>query len=117
MDMHDSILTLGFSEEFNTSIVAVRACCHSLLLSSFTSDPHTNTPTHPLCSSLQMFMEHRDELRRILDSTAVAVPTYADLHWRIDAQVASRTLRHHVQPTVSIKLDMKNAGMHACVNL
>ena len=60
-------------------------------------------------------MEHRDELRRILDSTAVAVPTYADLHWRIDAQVASRTLRHHVQPTVSIKLDMKNAGMRACV--
>lgn len=42
----------------------------------------------------------------------MSLPTYKDLKWRIDAQIASRTLRQTVEPTVVLQIDTldENSG-------
>lgn len=39
--------------------------------------------------TLQTYLEHRDEVRRILDGLSVKLPEYKSLEWRVDVQVAS----------------------------
>jgi hypothetical protein len=36
----------------------------------------------------QTYLEHRDEVRRILDGLSVKLPEYQSLEWRVDVQVA-----------------------------
>ncbi|KAK3602124.1 hypothetical protein CHS0354_003157 [Potamilus streckersoni] len=58
-------------------------------------------------SLLQMYMKNRNEVREILSEMSMDLPHYHNLEWRLDVELASRTLRHQTTPTVLLKLHTK----------
>ena len=46
-------------------------------------------------SSLQTYLQHREEIRKILDTISVKQPTYENLEWRADVQVWRPIASHH----------------------
>eukprot|EP00911_Craspedida_sp_UC1_P002197 UC1_evm1s1680 len=58
---------------------------------------------------LDLYMANAEEIRAILDHIYPGMPAYADMHWRLDVQLASRSLRQQVEPQVVLQLDIKDA--------
>ncbi|KAM4694137.1 COMM domain-containing protein 2 [Discoglossus pictus] len=56
---------------------------------------------------LQFYLDNRKEIRRILSELEPALPHYQNMEWRLDVQLASRSLRHQIKPTVTMKLHLK----------
>ncbi|XP_068135329.1 COMM domain-containing protein 2 [Hyperolius riggenbachi] len=56
---------------------------------------------------LQLYLENRKEIRQILSELEPDLPHYHNLDWRLDVQLASRSLRHQVKPTIAMKLHLK----------
>ncbi|XP_018427880.1 PREDICTED: COMM domain-containing protein 2 isoform X1 [Nanorana parkeri] len=56
---------------------------------------------------LQLYLDNRKEIRQILSELEPDVPHYHNLEWRLDVQLASRSLRHQVKPTMTMKLHLK----------
>ncbi|XP_072263982.1 COMM domain-containing protein 2 [Pyxicephalus adspersus] len=56
---------------------------------------------------LQLYLDNRKEIRRILSELEPDLPHYHNLEWRLDVQLASRSLRHQVKPTMTMKLHLK----------
>ncbi|XP_074690566.1 COMM domain-containing protein 2 isoform X1 [Strix aluco] len=54
----------------------------------------------------QLYLDNRKEIRRILSELAPKLPSYHSLEWRLDVQLASRSLRQQIEPTVTIKLHL-----------
>uniref|UniRef100_A0A0B7BU10 COMM domain-containing protein n=1 Tax=Arion vulgaris TaxID=1028688 RepID=A0A0B7BU10_9EUPU len=59
---------------------------------------------------LGLYLEHRREIRQILDKMSMDLPHYHNLEWRFDIQLASRSLRHQITPTVLFKLQTIDEG-------
>lgn len=59
---------------------------------------------------LQLYLEHRKEIRSILSQLNPSLPQYHNLEWRLDVQLASRALRQQVKPVVSLKLHLEDSG-------
>jgi len=59
---------------------------------------------------MQLFMENKDEIRRISGQLGMTLQSYKDVQWRIDAQIASRTLRQHTEPTLTMKFDTSDVN-------
>ncbi|XP_074734409.1 COMM domain-containing protein 2 isoform X2 [Strix uralensis] len=57
-------------------------------------------------SKLMLYLDNRKEIRRILSELAPKLPSYHSLEWRLDVQLASRSLRQQIEPTVTIKLHL-----------
>ncbi|XP_019727318.1 COMM domain-containing protein 2 [Hippocampus comes] len=55
---------------------------------------------------LQMYQQHRSEIRSILSLVSTSLPAYHNLEWRLDVQLASRSLRQQVAPTLATKLHL-----------
>ncbi|OPJ75527.1 COMM domain-containing protein 2 [Patagioenas fasciata monilis] len=55
---------------------------------------------------LQLYLDSRRELRSVLSELAPKLPSYHSLEWRLDVQLASRSLRQQIKPTVTIKLHL-----------
>jgi len=53
---------------------------------------------------LGQYVDHRADIRRVLTDMSLTLPHYKDLEYRLDVQVASRSLRHQVEPLVTLKL-------------
>ncbi|XP_006823291.1 COMM domain-containing protein 2-like [Saccoglossus kowalevskii] len=53
---------------------------------------------------VQFYLENRKEIRAILCKMSMDLPHYHNLEWRLDVQLASRSLRHHITPIVTMKL-------------
>jgi hypothetical protein len=52
---------------------------------------------HPVNQKLlALYLENRGEVREIMDHHAMRLPSYQNMHWRLDAQIASRTLKQQV---------------------
>ncbi|XP_026853025.1 COMM domain-containing protein 2 [Electrophorus electricus] len=62
---------------------------------------------------LQLYLENRKEIRNILSELGPALPCYHNLEWRLDVQLASRTLRQQVKPTLSLKLHLESGGIRS----
>ena len=58
----------------------------------------------------QVYLENKAEIRRILSAMKVNLPSYSNLEWRLDVQIASRSLRAQVEPIYYLKLSLLNAG-------
>uniref|UniRef100_A0A3Q2XZZ9 COMM domain containing 2 n=1 Tax=Hippocampus comes TaxID=109280 RepID=A0A3Q2XZZ9_HIPCM len=54
----------------------------------------------------QMYQQHRSEIRSILSLVSTSLPAYHNLEWRLDVQLASRSLRQQVAPTLATKLHL-----------
>ncbi|XP_046883503.1 COMM domain-containing protein 2 [Hypomesus transpacificus] len=57
---------------------------------------------------LQLYLEHRKEIRSILSQLSPSLPHYHNLEWRLDVQLASRALRQQVKPVVTFKLHLED---------
>ena len=57
-----------------------------------------------------MYESHRKELRSILAELSFGIPHYDNVSWRLDVQVASRTLNKQVEPIFTIKLETLEPG-------
>ncbi|XP_029818165.1 COMM domain-containing protein 2, partial [Manacus vitellinus] len=55
-------------------------------------------------SLLQLYLDNRKEIRSILGELAPRLPSYHNLEWRLDVQLASRSLRQQIKPAVTMKL-------------
>ncbi|XP_054691250.1 COMM domain-containing protein 2 isoform X5 [Grus americana] len=55
---------------------------------------------------LQLYLDNRKEIRSILSELAPKLPSYQSLEWRLDVQLASRSLRQQIKPAVTIKLHL-----------
>ncbi|KGL92763.1 COMM domain-containing protein 2, partial [Charadrius vociferus] len=55
---------------------------------------------------LQLYLDNRKEIRSILGELAPKLPSYHSLEWRLDVQLASRSLRQQIKPAVTIKLHL-----------
>ncbi|XP_071954791.1 COMM domain-containing protein 2-like [Antedon mediterranea] len=56
---------------------------------------------------LQMYMENRKEIREIMLEMSMDFPHYHDLEWRLDVELASRSLRHQVIPNILLRFHTK----------
>uniref|UniRef100_A0A8C4PUP5 COMM domain containing 2 n=1 Tax=Equus asinus TaxID=9793 RepID=A0A8C4PUP5_EQUAS len=61
---------------------------------------------------LQLYLDNRKEIRTILSELAPDLPSYHSLEWRLDVQLASRSLRQQIKPSVTIKLHLNQNGAH-----
>ncbi|XP_050822131.1 COMM domain-containing protein 2 isoform X1 [Gopherus flavomarginatus] len=59
---------------------------------------------------LQLYLDNRKEIRSILGELAPKLPSYHSLEWRLDVQLASRSLRQQIKPAVTIKLHLDQNG-------
>lgn len=59
---------------------------------------------------LELYLQHRKDVRSILNEMSMDLPHYHNLEWRFDVELASRSLRHQVTPTVTMKLHTKDCG-------
>ncbi|KAM7160119.1 COMM domain-containing protein 2 isoform 1-T1 [Macrochelys suwanniensis] len=55
---------------------------------------------------LQLYLDNRKEIRSILSELAPKLPSYHSLEWRLDVQLASRSLRQQIKPAVTVKLHL-----------
>ncbi|NXD25254.1 COMD2 protein, partial [Spelaeornis formosus] len=55
-------------------------------------------------SLLQLYLDNRKEIRSILGELTPRLPSYHSLEWRLDVQLASRSLRQQIKPAVTMKL-------------
>lgn len=58
----------------------------------------------------ELYLGHRKEVRDILGEVSLDLAHYHNLEWRMDVQLASRSLRHQVTPTVLLKLQTEEDG-------
>ncbi|XP_029417422.1 COMM domain-containing protein 2 isoform X2 [Nannospalax galili] len=62
---------------------------------------------------LQLYLDNRKEIRTVLNELAPALPSYHSLEWRLDVQLASRSLRRQIKPTVTMRLHLAENGGHS----
>ncbi|XP_077439971.1 COMM domain-containing protein 2 [Vanacampus margaritifer] len=60
-------------------------------------------------SLLQMYQQHRSEIRSILSLVPSSLPAYHNLEWRLDVQLASRSLHQQVAPTLATRLHLTHS--------
>lgn len=56
-------------------------------------------------SLLKLYLDNRMAVRDLLERMSMKLPQYKNMKWRLDAQVASRTLRRQAEPTVVLQLE------------
>ncbi|KAM4548377.1 COMM domain-containing protein 2 [Odontesthes bonariensis] len=58
---------------------------------------------------LQLYLQHHTQIRSTLSQLLPPQPTYHNLEWRLDVQLASRSVRQQVIPIVSMRLLLKQS--------
>ncbi|NP_001085231.1 COMM domain containing 2 L homeolog [Xenopus laevis] len=56
---------------------------------------------------LQLYLDNRKEICQILTELEPDLSHYHNMEWRLDVQLASRSLRHQIKPTITMKLHLK----------
>ncbi|XP_013872886.1 COMM domain-containing protein 2 [Austrofundulus limnaeus] len=59
---------------------------------------------------LQLYRDHHSQIRTILNQLVCSQPAYQNLEWRLDVQLASRSLRQQVVPTVTTRLLLSDSS-------
>ncbi|XP_071399294.1 COMM domain-containing protein 2 [Centroberyx affinis] len=59
---------------------------------------------------LQLYLQHRSQIRSILSLLPPHPPAYHNLEWRLDVQVATRSIRQQVVPMVTMRLLLATGG-------
>ncbi|XP_023264625.1 COMM domain-containing protein 2 [Seriola lalandi dorsalis] len=53
---------------------------------------------------LQLYLQHHSQIRSILSQLPSNLPAYQNLEWRLDVQLASRSVRQQVIPALTMRL-------------
>ncbi|XP_034036208.1 COMM domain-containing protein 2 [Thalassophryne amazonica] len=53
---------------------------------------------------LQLYLQHRNQIRSILSLLPSNLPAYHNLEWRLDVQLASRSVRQQIIPMLTMRL-------------
>ncbi|XP_071342864.1 COMM domain-containing protein 2 [Trachinotus anak] len=53
---------------------------------------------------LQLYLQHHSQIRSILSQLPSNLPAYHNLEWRLDVQLASRSVRQQVIPMLTMRL-------------
>ncbi|KAG1714225.1 COMM domain-containing protein 2 [Nymphon striatum] len=61
---------------------------------------------------LKFYKDNVDELRTILAGMQLLLPQYNNLEWRLDVQLASRSLHHQMEPIITLKLNVNDKGQN-----
>ncbi|GBO15062.1 COMM domain-containing protein 2, partial [Araneus ventricosus] len=56
---------------------------------------------------VKCYLENNHEIRALLSSLEMGVPHYKNLEWRLDVQIASRSLRRPMEPSMLLKLQLE----------
>uniref|UniRef100_A0A3Q2E449 COMM domain containing 2 n=1 Tax=Cyprinodon variegatus TaxID=28743 RepID=A0A3Q2E449_CYPVA len=89
VDFMDSVLSLGFTDQLNQSL-------------------------------LQLYVQHKDQIRSMLSHLRCSQPAYHNLEWRLDVQLASRSLRQQMVAMVTMRLLLSGSdggGTLRCLDL
>ncbi|KAF7650851.1 hypothetical protein LDENG_00119380 [Lucifuga dentata] len=62
---------------------------------------------------LQLYLQHRSQIRSILSLLPSNLPAYHNLEWRLDVQLASRSLRQQLVPMLTMRLLLATGGGHS----
>ncbi|XP_029356016.1 COMM domain-containing protein 2 [Echeneis naucrates] len=62
---------------------------------------------------LQLYLQHHREIRSILSQVPSNLPAYHNLEWRLDVQLASRSIRQQVIPMLTMRL-LLTRGSDSC---
>lgn len=54
---------------------------------------------------MQAYKENKDTIRRISGNLGMTLQSYRDVKWRINSQIASRSLRQQAEPQLIMKLE------------
>ncbi|GIY95241.1 COMM domain-containing protein 2 [Caerostris extrusa] len=55
---------------------------------------------------VKCYLENNQEIRSLLTSLNMGIPHYKNLEWRLDVQIASRTLRRPMEPSMLLRLQL-----------
>jgi len=56
----------------------------------------------------QVHMDNQADIRKVLNDMSLELPHYHNMHWRLDIQVSSKSLRNTVEPSFMMRLDTKD---------
>eukprot|EP01027_Heterolobosea_sp_BB2_P014193 GEZU01020416.1.p2 GENE.GEZU01020416.1~~GEZU01020416.1.p2 ORF type:complete len:213 (-),score=38.59 GEZU01020416.1:1167-1772(-) len=56
----------------------------------------------------KFYVDNLQAIRAQLSNRGLTLPQYKDLQWRLDVEMASRTMRSIINPTFMLKLDIQN---------
>jgi len=59
---------------------------------------------------VKCYLENNHEIRSLLTSLDLGIPHYHNLEWRLDVQIASRSLRRPIEPTLLLGLQLQKDG-------
>ncbi|XP_041862306.1 COMM domain-containing protein 2 [Melanotaenia boesemani] len=59
---------------------------------------------------LQLYLQHHSQIRSTLNQLLPTQPTYHNLEWRLDVQLASRSVRQQVIPMVIMRLHLTGSS-------
>ncbi|XP_022088115.1 COMM domain-containing protein 2-like isoform X1 [Acanthaster planci] len=59
---------------------------------------------------LRLYLDNRKEIRTIQSEMAMDLPHYHNLEWRLDIELASRSLHHQTNPSLLLKLHTEESG-------
>jgi hypothetical protein len=96
-----TVLSYLFSE------AAKLGCSETDFKDSLVSFPLGESTKNLLCSA---YLSSVERIRSRLEDTSADVPHYADLDWRVDVELASRSLRSQTVPTWMMKLSVKDGN-------
>ncbi|XP_012714080.1 COMM domain-containing protein 2 isoform X2 [Fundulus heteroclitus] len=71
-------------------------------------------------SKHMLYMRHKHQVRSILSQLLCNQPAYHNLEWRLDVQLASRSVRQQIIPMVTIRLLLTSYdanSTHSCMDL
>ncbi|XP_026179281.1 COMM domain-containing protein 2 [Mastacembelus armatus] len=65
---------------------------------------------------LQLYLQHHSEIRSILSQLPLKMPAYHNLEWRLDVQLASRSVHHQVIPMLTMHLFLTRGCESDCIS-
>uniref|UniRef100_A0A8C7Z9T5 COMM domain containing 2 n=1 Tax=Oryzias sinensis TaxID=183150 RepID=A0A8C7Z9T5_9TELE len=107
----------GAARKLGVSVEAVQQGVEGLMFLLMESSKHTISEVDFMDSVLilgfgeelnqvllQLYQDNKVQIRRILSQLIPSQPAFHQLEWRLDVQLASRSLRQRLVPTVTMRL-------------
>lgn len=60
---------------------------------------------------VKYYLQNGEEIRSFLSTLKIGIPHYHNLEWRLDVQIASRSLRRPLEPKLLLKLQLEKNTM------